>query len=182
MNMTDLISHIVQLSDVGIAVLGVVFSLFSIIAAVRSGALKSIRIGSFELQASEREVEHAREIIRAVTTPDSERVPFETEQLANYYAQVLGQSKTSFWFSLVFASIGFLISCAPLLCMQMRNQVQPLPASLLAALSMPLLRFSLFSPSGLRNLWPTFSTNLGATEIIWRHENFVRVWIPQRHV
>jgi hypothetical protein len=109
MSINDLISHIVQLSDVGIAVLGVVVSLYAIVAAVRSGALKSIRIGSFELQASEREVEHAREVIRAVTAPDSERVPFETEQLANYYAQVLGQSKTSFWFSLVFASIGFLI-------------------------------------------------------------------------
>jgi hypothetical protein len=54
-------------------------------------------------------VQEAREVIRAVTAPDAERVPFETEQLANYYAQVLAQSKTSFWFSLVFASIGFLI-------------------------------------------------------------------------
>lgn len=109
MDINKLISHIAQLSDVGIAVLGVVVSLFSIVAAIRSGTLKSIRIGSFELQASEREVEQAREVIRAVTAPDSERIPFETEQLANYYAQVLGQSKTSFWFSLVFASIGFLI-------------------------------------------------------------------------
>jgi hypothetical protein len=109
MNMSDLLAQVVKISDVGIAVVGVVIALYAVIAAVRSGALKSIRIGSFELQASERDVEQAREVIRAVAAPDSERVPFETEQLANYYAQVLGQSKTSFWFSLVFASIGFLI-------------------------------------------------------------------------
>lgn len=107
--MSDLLEKFAQLSDVAAVVVGVVAVLFSIVAAIRSGALKSIRLGSLELQASTKEVEQAREIIRTITSPDSERVPFETEQLANYYAQVLGQSKTSFWFSLVFASIGFLI-------------------------------------------------------------------------
>jgi len=40
---------------------------------------------------------------------DDDGTPFETEQLENYYSQVLVQSRISFWFSLVFASIGFLI-------------------------------------------------------------------------
>jgi hypothetical protein len=39
-------------------------------------------------------------------------IPFEVEQLANYYAVTLAQSKISFWFSLVFASIGFLVIIA----------------------------------------------------------------------
>ncbi|AOK26294.1 hypothetical protein WK67_26790 [Burkholderia ubonensis] len=30
------------------------------------------------------------------------------EQLTNYYTQVLSQSKVAFWFSLVFASLGFV--------------------------------------------------------------------------
>lgn len=36
-------------------------------------------------------------------------LPFENEQLRSYYSQVLSQSKTSFWFSLIFASIGFIV-------------------------------------------------------------------------
>lgn len=107
--MNEILKQFSQLSEVAAVVVGVVAVLFSLVAAIRSGALKSIRLGSFELHAATKDVEEAREIIRTITSPDSERVPFETEQLANYYAQVLGQSKISFWFSLVFASIGFLI-------------------------------------------------------------------------
>jgi len=36
-------------------------------------------------------------------------INFENEHLSNYYLQVLYQSKISFWFSLIFASLGFLI-------------------------------------------------------------------------
>lgn len=106
---STLLNSLVQFSDVGISVLGIVVALASVIAALRAGVLRSIKVGSLEIKGNEREVQEAREIIRSVTAPDTEKVPFETEQLANYYAQVLGQSKTSFWFSLVFASIGFLI-------------------------------------------------------------------------
>jgi len=107
--MNDLLFQFSRLSDVAAVVVGFVAVLFSIVAAIRSGALKSIRLGSFEIEAAAKEVAEAKEIIQKITAPDSDRVPFETEQLANYYAQVLGQSKISFWFSLVFASIGFLI-------------------------------------------------------------------------
>lgn len=107
--MNELLTRFSQLSDVAVVAVGLVAVVFSMVAAVRSGALKSIRLGKFELQAATKEVEEARQVIRTITAPDSEGVSFETEQLANYYAQVLGQSKTSFWFSLVFASIGFLI-------------------------------------------------------------------------
>jgi MFS family permease len=36
-------------------------------------------------------------------------VPFEIEQLAGYYSLTLGQARISFWFSLIFAAIGFLV-------------------------------------------------------------------------
>lgn len=107
--MTEVLKTLVQFSDVGIATLGVIAALVTVIAAFRSGVLRSIEFGSLKIQASEREIQQAKEIISSVTAPGAEKVPFETEQLANYYAQVLAQSKTSFWFSLVFASIGFLI-------------------------------------------------------------------------
>jgi hypothetical protein len=45
----------------------------------------------------------------AASSAEEKTIPFETEQLESYYSQVLVQSKISFWFSLVFASIGFLI-------------------------------------------------------------------------
>jgi hypothetical protein len=71
------------------------------------GALRTIRFGPLEIEAAEKDVADAREIVRAISAPDSEKLPFETEQLANYYAQVLGQSKVSFWFSLCLHLSGF---------------------------------------------------------------------------
>lgn len=37
---------------------------------------------------------------------------FEVQQLSRYYAQVLSQSQISFWFSLIFASLGFAMIAA----------------------------------------------------------------------
>ena len=42
-----------------------------------------------------------------ITTP--QKTTFETEQLANYYTQALTQARLSFYFSLVFASLGFAV-------------------------------------------------------------------------
>lgn len=83
------------------------FALFALIAALRSGLLRRIRIGAFEIEASPREKKQAKALIDAVIQPKD--VPFETEQLAQYYSQVLAQSKISFWFSLIFASLGFAV-------------------------------------------------------------------------
>ncbi len=77
--------------------------------AIRSGELKRIRFGSFEIEATTKEKAQARLLLESVSQPDKKELPFEIEQLAGYYAQVLAQSKVSFWFSLIFASIGFLI-------------------------------------------------------------------------
>lgn len=41
-----------------------------------------------------------------------EKIPLETKHLDNYYAQVLTQSKAAFWFSLMFASMGFMVIIA----------------------------------------------------------------------
>ena len=106
--MNNMLEFLAKSSDALIALIGIIVSLFAIIGAFRSGVLKRVRFGSFELQASEKDTQEARALIQAVTT-SGDKVPFETEQLANYYAQILAQSKVSFWFSLVFASIGFLI-------------------------------------------------------------------------
>lgn len=83
--MNPLLKDFYHISDIPAVV--VVF--FSIVAAIRSGALKSIRIGPFEIPAAGREVERDREVIRTIAESDSHCIPFETEQLANYFAQVL---------------------------------------------------------------------------------------------
>jgi len=81
----------------------------AIAAALKSGILKRIKFGSFEIEASQQDREEVRRLIAAVSHTKVEEIPFETEQLALYYRQVLSQSKISFWFSLIFASLGFAV-------------------------------------------------------------------------
>jgi len=83
-------------------------ALVVVITAFKSGALSRVKFGSFEVHASKQERQSAEALIRSISATSKE-LPFETEQLAKYYAQVLAQSKTSFWFSLIFASIGFSV-------------------------------------------------------------------------
>jgi cytochrome c biogenesis protein CcdA len=80
----------------------------SIAGAFRAGVLKRIRFGSIEIEALSEETRKIREALKE-SVPLSKETPFEIEQLANYYSQILTQSKISFWFSLIFASLGFVI-------------------------------------------------------------------------
>lgn len=81
----------------------------SLFGAFKSGVLRKIKFGGIELEASPKEKDEARALIDVISRPEKEPVPFETEQLAQYYSQVLAQSKISFWFSLIFASMGFMV-------------------------------------------------------------------------
>jgi hypothetical protein len=99
---------LVKISETLIPITAVAAALVSVIGAFRAGILKKIVFGPISLEASSKEVSETKALIEAVAAP-TEAVPFETEQLARYYAQVLAQAKISFWFSLVFASLGFLV-------------------------------------------------------------------------
>lgn len=79
---------------------------FSVLGAFKSGSVKRIRLGSLELSAPDGEKHEIPALIQ--TSLDREEIPFEVTQLTNYYSQILAQSKISFWFSLVFASLGFV--------------------------------------------------------------------------
>jgi hypothetical protein len=92
-----------------IAAISLAFAIWGIGVAFKSGILKRVRIAGFEFEASEYDREKARDLIGTLQGTRSEDVPFETEQLALYYGQVLSQSKISFWFSLIFASLGFAV-------------------------------------------------------------------------
>jgi len=91
----------------------VLAALFALAGAVRDGV---VRLRSLVPWSSESNTDaldkEAGNLVKSLAFKPGDEVPFETEQLARYYAQTLSQSKTSFWFSLVFASIGFLVIIA----------------------------------------------------------------------
>jgi hypothetical protein len=104
--MSDLLSRVAEFTA---ATASILVALAIIVAGMRSGFLRRVRFGAFEIEASPQERAQAKALVAAVTTPDAQPVAFETEQLAQYYAQVLAQSNVSFWFSLLFASLGFVV-------------------------------------------------------------------------
>jgi len=84
--------------SVVVAVLSVLVGAAS---AIKSGAVRSIRIGSFEIEGG---ITPAQ--VEALESPNKQE-PFEATALSNYYNHALSRANISFWFSLVFASIGF---------------------------------------------------------------------------
>ena len=97
-----------KLIEVGITAISALVAVLSIVGAMKSGVLRRLQFGSIAIEASPQEREQIRALVKSVSD-DTEAVPFETEQLALYYGQILSQSKISFWFSLVFASLGFVV-------------------------------------------------------------------------
>lgn len=89
------------------ASIAVAISFLSVAGAFRSGIFKKIRLGSLEFEASDKDYLIFKEGLARQVGKTEKEVPFEIEQLANYYSQILSQSKISFWFSLIFASLGF---------------------------------------------------------------------------
>lgn len=77
--------------------------LFFIYSAIKSGAIKSFRFGSIQFEGGITK----EEIEKIVKEPEKDGRPFEVKALSNYYNQALSRANISFWFSLIFASIGF---------------------------------------------------------------------------
>ncbi len=73
----------------------------SLVGAFRTGLLSSVSIKSLGFEAT-----LTREEIAALENPKDDE-PFEFAALAKYYNHALIRANISFWFSLVFASIGF---------------------------------------------------------------------------
>ena len=107
--MSDVIRFILDFSEPITIILTLMFLVVTLISAFRAGVLKKFTLGPWELEASPADISDAKDLVEAATRPLSDTIPFETDQLARYYAQVLAQSKVSFWFSLVFASLGFFV-------------------------------------------------------------------------
>jgi len=104
----ELIDLIKNIATIVVTILAAIMTGYVFLKSVRSGMLTRARIGGL-IEPSAKDKEQAKALIESIGLPEKDRVPFETEQLAQYYAQVLAQSRTSFWFSLVFASLGFMV-------------------------------------------------------------------------
>jgi hypothetical protein len=91
------------------ASVSVAIAFTAIVGALKAGVLRKVRLGAFEIEASPKDAQVFRKALELRGTEGAKDIPFEIEQLTNYYSQILGQSKVSFWFSLIFASLGFAI-------------------------------------------------------------------------
>lgn len=103
-------SSIIDIKEVVAAIaasVSIAVAFTALAGAFRAGVLKKIRFGSFEVEAQTEEVKAFRAALQHSGSAEPKDIPFEIEQLTNYYSQILAQSKVSFWFSLIFASLGF---------------------------------------------------------------------------
>jgi len=103
--MSLVINDIIGVISVGVAVSALATA---IAGALRAGVLKRVHIAGLELETPSDEARKLHKELKASISKGKD-IPFEIEQLANYYTQILAQSKISFWFSLIFASLGFVI-------------------------------------------------------------------------
>lgn len=75
-------------------------------AALKSGIVGQIRFGPLTIKSGITP-ELVASFERAKKKEDAEDKPFEVVALSNYYNQALGRANISFWFSMIFAAIGF---------------------------------------------------------------------------
>lgn len=87
----------------------VITALSTVLFALFSGVMRRIKLGNFEIEGGVDKSAIERIKAELQNQKGIEPIPFEIEQLANYYSLTLGQSRISFWFSLIFAAVGFLV-------------------------------------------------------------------------
>jgi hypothetical protein len=93
------------------AAISIIIFFIVIIVAIKSGIFGYIRFNSnLEINPTQKAIDESRKIISSLFISNTDkREPFETEHLERYYTQVLIQFKIAFWFSLIFASFGFVV-------------------------------------------------------------------------
>ncbi|HEX6902134.1 MAG TPA: hypothetical protein VF789_20630 [Thermoanaerobaculia bacterium] len=97
-------------------IFGGILLLIALLAYFRRGRLK---LGNFVVDLSPNRLDIEIERIRRRTQKAAEILPTDKQfvLLREYHAQGLAQSKISFWFSLVFASLGFSVIISAIITM-----------------------------------------------------------------
>ena len=99
----ELISSSKEIFATASAAIAIGAVVVTVASAIKSGIIKQLRFGSIELEFAKA----AREFESVGKKEKAEGRPFETAALENYYKHALSRANISFWFSLIFASIGF---------------------------------------------------------------------------
>ncbi|BAH75967.1 hypothetical membrane protein [Solidesulfovibrio magneticus RS-1] len=92
--------------------------LLLLIAGIKSGVFKTKNTKNFDIESKNDSEANATAQQKLDSTADdtNKHRTYEESKLLEYYTQALNQSKTSFWFSLIFASLGFcIIASSPFL-------------------------------------------------------------------
>ena len=96
------------LSSSGALIVAVVTVIVAILTYMRRGRIKVGQVSLEFDRGIESEVEQVRKRI-SEETPEASPADKQYMLLKEYHAQGLAQSKISFWFSLIFASLGFAV-------------------------------------------------------------------------
>lgn len=161
-----------RLPDVLLLIVSIAAGVGSILGAMRSGVLRRVRLGSIEFEAPDESIiayNRGQEAVREERIVTDVDVPFESQQLSKYYSQVLGQSRVSFWFSLIFASLGFAVIIAAAL-MYSEKSTGSSVASFIAGVIVDAVAALFFVQSReSQRLWPSSSTSCELTGSALNH-------------
>lgn len=93
----------------GVPIVIIIIAVLGFILLYR-GKLGKLEIGNaFKISAIDEEASRIRERLTSVVSEGDSKLNRQYALLQEYHAQGLAQSKISFWFSLIFAAIGFAI-------------------------------------------------------------------------
>ncbi len=99
----------IYVAKLGVPIVIIVLALLGFVLLYR-GKLGKLEIGkSFKISTVEDEADRIRARLMSVVSEDDTKPTQQYALLKEYHAQGLAQSKISFWFSLIFAAIGFTI-------------------------------------------------------------------------
>lgn len=106
-------SQLVSVIEAIVAVLALAAAVGTLAVGLKSGIVRLLRFGPLEIQTMPLKKDGRAEKMRSsrIVAPALQptAAPFEIEEASHYYAQILAQSRVSFWFSLIFAALGFVV-------------------------------------------------------------------------
>lgn len=103
MTVADLLNQAERIFSVLSALVAALTVVVMILSAFKGGLIKKLQVGPLTVEGGITK----REISELERAGVDNKEPFEITALANYYNQALSRANISFWFSLIFAAIGF---------------------------------------------------------------------------
>jgi hypothetical protein len=126
------------ISKIGIPILILIVVILGFVLLYR-GKLGKLEIGrAIKISTVEDEAKKIRSRLISATSGDSSKPTQQYALLQEYHSQGLAQSKISFWFSLIFAAIGFIIIIFSVLTYVLASEASPESVSLFDKAGKPI--------------------------------------------